>query len=138
MSATEPLTHGHFERWRNEEFVPHIEAEERYERKVDKLDADLSMWLKMVSVIGGIVVCMGGATLGLFFWILIQKNNQIEDLQRETQRIAINQKGVMETLAIHTEELKRQATQDGLIMTQFIDHMRSQNAAMLELSKRSR
>jgi len=130
----EPLTRDHFERWREREFVPHTVAEEAYEKKVDALDGKLAMWLKVVSVALG----MGGAVIGIFLWILLEKNAQLTALQMSQ---SATQAAVV---AIATEHKQVIATIDQLratdaqIMTTFIEHAKAQNVLMVEVLKARR
>ena len=111
----EPVTKQHFDRWRAEEFIPHTVREEIYEHKVDRL------WWTAITAIA-----MGGVVLSIFMWVLLQKNSQIEAMQVETNRIALNQAGVIKTLEFHTEELRRQQHTYTILMNTLMEMVKHQ------------
>ena len=125
-NISEPLTVGHFEAWRLGEFAEHTKREENYEQKVDKLDAQLSMWLKIVSIGVGIISVVGGTTLALFFWVLNEKNAAILENQKAIHEIALTQREMVATLKHNQAELARQAQADARMIELVSEYIRSQ------------
>jgi len=98
-----------------DEFIPHTVREEIYEHKVDRL------WWTAITAIA-----MGGIIISIFMWVLLQKNSQIEMMQVETSRIALNQAGVIKTLEFHTEELRRQQHTYTILMNTLMEMVKHQ------------
>lgn len=111
----DPVTKQHFDKWRMDEFIPHTVREEIYEHKVDRL------WWTAITAIA-----MGGIIVSIFMWVLLQKNSQIEAMQVETTRIALNQAGVIKTLESHSEELRRQQQVDANLMSVLLELTKQQ------------
>jgi len=128
----EPLTQDHFDKWREQEFVPHTLAEAEYERKVDRLDTQLSLWLKLVSI----GMTFGGVVLGLFLWILLEKNTQLGEMQKAVVAINVEHGKLVTILDEHTRELQRQMEIDKSIMVQLNDNAKLQIQIMADLYKR--
>lgn len=118
---SEALTREHFEDWRAREFEPHTLAEETYMRKVDSIEAQMSMWLKVVSV----ALLMGGCVISVFMWILLEKNSQVAAMQSAIIAISKEQTKVDAIVDFHTIELQRQSNRDTQIMQSLIDAMKS-------------
>ena len=130
-----PLSLDHFNSWHKEEFIPHIKQEEVNEKRVVSIEFALSNWLRLISVISGLVVIMGSSTIGLFFWVLLEKNTHIENLQKDTSRLMIIQQGVLKTLEEHSENSKQSINADRLILQQLHEHIKSDNEAFLSIAR---
>jgi hypothetical protein len=96
--AAMPLTHGAFQAWRKDEFVPHMNVEEANEDRIIKIEHTLSSWVLIITIIGGLITSLGG-------YIWYEKTGEIKHLQeiaitnqKAIERIGATQVGVLQAL----------------------------------------
>lgn len=105
-----PLTHGAFQSWRKDEFVPHMQMEEKNEQRIIAVESTLGNWIKALTVAGGVVFILGG-------YIWYETKDEIKQLQmvaianqKAIERIGARQEGVLEALKDQREVDRNQMT----------------------------
>jgi hypothetical protein len=129
----EPLTKEHFEKWHVDIFQPHVDDEEQYHDRVNKL-----WWTGIVAI------AMGGIIMSMFVWILLQKDADIKEIQKTQLSLMLDQRTDRQVLLQLSEEVKRQAIDakiraetDAKTLAALLSTIETRNEAWKELLRRS-
>ena len=117
------LTQRHFESWRREEFIPHIQREEQHIERVGRVETSLASWVKALGVGAVVVTVLGGAFIALFVWVMQEKANQIHDLhlvaiqnQKAIERLTVTQTNMIQDIErIRTTENNLMLNQSDIV-----------------------
>ncbi len=110
------LTSARFDDWRKKEFIPHIEREELYEKKVDRL-----WWTALLMV----------AVSGYLAW-------DWKEMKQDIRAVVLSNAAQIEILKNVTEEAKRQAVVQERLLQGFIEVSKNQAQIQGELNGRRR
>lgn len=104
----EPLSGIAFQLWLESDFRPHTIQELESKERLTMIEASLAKWLKVTTVALTMMGSCGAIIFALFFWILLEKNADIKEVQRNIITLTVNQRVVMESLATHLAEGKNE------------------------------
>jgi len=91
-----------FEDWRNTEFKDHMTQDAEQVLRVQAIESSIASfhnWMKGAIAVGSIAV-------GLFAWILLEKNTLLEKQQASLQLFAQQQSSILTTLSSFASEMR--------------------------------
>lgn len=120
-----PLTRSVFEHWLDKEFRPHTAEEAESQNRMTRIEASLETWLRILTVGGSITIVLGSTILGLFTWILMEKNAVLVSLGESLRVVSERQQVVLRTIQIQGDSIQ-----------QLQRDQRAQNDVLIALAER--